>query len=969
MFFPSPLHIHSLGSRFISHIPSLPLCAVSLELPPPTSTAARFLQRTVPESQKRRVLLVGTADGLYAVEIRRESRGDDVVLNDSSARKGKENTRPQQEKGNWNGNVRCFQIWSGVGIYQMSVLAPQPSSGEGKLPLYGFGGRQSVAQESGIFLALCSSKTSSRQQITSTTPVTSLPDLANASSGVSPHSSSHGPRESSSTSLSTANFGREAGGGQGRHVPPSGSGGVRMWSLEAIRRIVTHVLDSAEHHPINLLRTTKTGQKGIHGFTSRFRKAWAIIGDERKFNRPLRHSEGTSMAGTSLSSMAPPMQISYSHEGRSKPSYVSPLQNGHSRSQSEQMLSTVTSWTDHDMMPEDNPGDFAHQEALRLSQQWVPIYLPGGGSQQSSLGHGSNNSHSSLAVDETLSGVRPGSLGSSTSMHSSGLHGKGILFYALTQANSDLHRSETWYLALVQSKSILLFESTSPSARGAARSWNFVKEFYTPMQPRGVSFCFSDSTDVDGNDHKSTTSTSTRRSSMRRSAMNMHKSVNFSSYSSVFRTNATLHLFVSLGKKAVIIRASDGYVREVDPQPPAQSWSTDSDAGHIGKHASASESSAPASKASSHGHSHSRWSLTMDMLDATNPKDAWTGLETVNAQVAIRCIPSGLMNEENQGDDDDDDDDEWDSDENAGTAHPGITLRDTSAGVPRSSLLRRPRKIQIPTHTVLAGVYILSHGFVSQILPSPLSRDTFHSRPLCSIQWPSVPTAVTATARVIGLERGLSSGPVSIDSLNRSRQQHGSLSDTSKTNEVILHLRIAVLAFLPSRIELRRVRVRVPVRLPFAYTRDTELELESAGASDLLSATAVVSQKDNDVRHGAGSEAHDDDASVHDELESDQSQELEYLCGMLCATSHEGKDTKPWEAAGDGGAWAFDWRGANVSQVFVIIFMADFCRISASSTQVPMCERRPALVKVLCHSRPCTLSTLICNSTVPGFPG
>jgi len=127
------------------------------------------------------------------------------------------------------------------------------------------------------------------------------------------------------------------------------------------------------------------------------------------------------------------------------------------------------------------------------------------------------------------------------------------------------------------------------------------------------------------------------------------------------------------------------------------------------------------------------------------------------------------------------------------------------------------------------------------------------------------------------------------------------------SNVVILHILVSVLACLPSKIEMKRIKVRLPIRTPFMFRRDSELELEPIVTPN--SASGTPNRTPNLVGNG------EDDFVVNRENVEAQ-QELEYLCGMLIPTHYDQMSLKPWEAGGDGGAWAFDWRGANDFRVF-----------------------------------------------------
>ncbi|PWN38387.1 uncharacterized protein FA14DRAFT_159980 [Meira miltonrushii] len=922
-----PLHIHSFGSRFIPHIPSLPLCAVTIDLPPPTTwSTARLLRRNIPEESKRRVLLVGTVDGLYAVEIRRQKREEEGGDSISRKIRGADPQSRQSNRGSWNGNVRVTQIWSGVGVYQLSLLSTQQQEPDTRTGLYGFTSRPAPVNEAGIMLALCSTKTeSSKNHSPFAIPTASQSGLLgemNLGGGTGTTSSAHGHRDPAQQVLSTGHVGTGGGGGQSKMCPPSGSGEVRMWSIEAIRRIVTHVLDSTDHQPLDLLnksRANKTGNVRAN-LTARLRRAWAHLGDpssDRKANRLSRQYSSDQSPMSQTDGLQ--MRTSNSADGSKMATNAHRL--NHARSQSEQLLSSSKRYVSEKApvpVQEESPVlDSAHQECLRLAHTWVPIVLPGSHPYQSG-GMGHSESASSLFSDDNHVGTGPTnsthghSTPSSTTFTSSG---KGVSFYALIEAGAELRNSGTWYLALAHAKSILLYESVRPISKGDSRSWAFLKEFYTPSAPKGMAFCFSASPEND-DQARNSMSSGPGNSSIKRQLASQ-RSVKSSSYSSVFRAHPSLNLFVSLGKKAVMIRASDGNVKEMEMLPIAGK-------GHDPEALSpTSESGNQPSNKSSLGHSHSRKASEM-FESQSSSKEYWVGLERVTAQVAIRCkhhgpVPvgeAGVSSNAANDDDDDDDDDEWDSDGPATPGERGVTLRDTSTGLTgRAALLRRQqqRRPQVPAHTISAGLTILSKGTQTQVLASPLPRDVFQPRPYESVQWSATPTAVTASARVIGLERDLSSGAVSIDSLGRANQKRASMMSEyslpgGSSNVVILHILVSILASLPSKVEMKRIKVKLPIRTPFMFRRDSELELEP------IVTPSSASNTPNRTPNLAAESGEDDFAGHSENVEAQQ--ELEYLCGMLVPTHYDQISLKPWEAGGDGGAWAFDWRGANDFRVF-----------------------------------------------------
>lgn len=220
-----PLHLHHFGSRFLPHLPSLPLCSAFLDLPPPpqsSRTGQRLLRRSIPEGVKRKVLLIGTSDGLYVAESRRRTKQD------SLKRRGKvDGKKKEQEGADWNGNIRCRKVWAGLGIYQMSILHSKATGNESRNSKYGFSFLASPPQDVSILLALCSTLKDSTK---------APPVFASAQMNVTTSTGASSSKEASCPHIATSHFGTGNGGGPAKIAPPNSSGTVRMWSLEALRR-------------------------------------------------------------------------------------------------------------------------------------------------------------------------------------------------------------------------------------------------------------------------------------------------------------------------------------------------------------------------------------------------------------------------------------------------------------------------------------------------------------------------------------------------------------------------------------------------------------------------------------------------------------------------------------------------------------------------------------------------------------
>ncbi|UZJ51661.1 hypothetical protein CBS101457_000981 [Exobasidium rhododendri] len=918
-----PLHLDSFGSRFISHLPSLPLCSAYLEIPPPlapTRAGQRLLRRSIPESVKRHVLLVGTTNGLYVVECRKKGRQESFRGSDSFKKEGKVEGKKREEGGkDWNDDIRCRQIWSGVGVYQMSTLTTKTTQAEYRGWKSSFPMLAPPPQDVGIFLALCSkSKDRAKGHASHLNSQGYNPTLDPANTaGV------YAGKESGALHLATSYFGVDGGGGPGKLVPSGGSGAVRMWSLEAVRRIVSHTLDAAEPKIIDLLRNPSTIARNAEGksrFTSRLRRAWASLGDppnEGKGKRSSRLYASMGLPGDQTKSSTDHHRDKFS-AGSEIPSAF------HQQQRSDSRISTYSEQSNEfgqlqDVVAESN--DDAYDESLRLALSSVTVTLPAGGSNASghSVNLGQGDSSTSLFSDESM-----GAGAVSTSGHSSnsGSHaGRGVLFFTVFEtAGSETGGRGTWYMALACPRSIYLYEAVRPTNAGEVRSWIFIKEYCTPVPPKGISFIYSEAAGsakgMQNRQHQKPhrrqqlLSTSPPSSIPQESS---HHQVNSSPYSSVFRSDADLTLFVSFGKTAVLIRASDSGVKEVDLFPLERNIhdATSSDTDHH----------------KSHHHSHTgsqskRRSLSVELLsgDGITSKEQWIGVEKVTSQVLIRCkhhtplrtsvtdvsdvSQQGLPRFEDGEDDDDvDSDDHYDG--------QGVTLQDIPSPLqsrildpsPGQGVHGNPSRVSTsvePAHVLVANIAIVSKGNTSLLYPLPLPWNSPQQRLLGSFQWSETPTAVTAWSKVIGLERDFSSGGISINSLGSSSKIN---KKVEVQNMLMLHVRVTAVAFLPSRVERKKLLVKVQIKVPFSFNRDSELELESM--------TTEREQQFGDD----GYEDEDEEKAEEAELNH---LELEYLCGMLNVAPRGNQTIKPWEAAGDGGIWGFDWRGADDFRLFYV---------------------------------------------------
>lgn len=221
-----------------------------------------------------------------------------------------------------------------------------------------------------------------------------------------------------------------------------------------------------------------------------------------------------------------------------------------------------------------------------------------------------------------------------------------------------------------------------------------------------------------------------------------------------------------------------------------------------------------------------------------------------------------------------------------------------------------------PTGQVLtANVVLLSRGKTTQVLPLPLPADLAHPRPLGVLHWSDAPTAVTAFGRIVGVERASSTGAMTTTSLGAaaSRSRDGHHHAGFQPQSIVLRMSLTALAFLSSRVEMKRTTLRVEVPLSTAFASDAELELRPCHSPDADPDSGPV--VDPIARPSLANPTVSTEA------------ELEYRCGMLLATPANGGapanttgpvSFSPPGAAGDAGAFAFDWRGGNDYRVFYV---------------------------------------------------
>ncbi|SPO21488.1 uncharacterized protein UTRI_00975_B [Ustilago trichophora] len=488
-----PLHLRHFGSRFIPHLPAQPLCSILVELPPPPPRQHASLNPPM-----RQVLLIGTAQGLFAVQFRdpRPSFSDNQPHSSPSS--------PSASPKQWNDTIRCIPIWTGLAIYQMCVLASKddPAASSNHIS------QTSNTPSSGVFLALtCPSSardgflTSSLMQLSahagSVLESVAASGTFASSSSTSSHNS-HGISDSNE-GVAAANFGATAGGGPGRAVPPGGTGVVRMWHLQAIRELLVYALDRNDAQvPINLATASSSSADRRSGFGTILKKTFSRQ-KVRPGDKAATHARSSS--STSLSATLDPLPRPDGHAMSASHSQQS-MRGSSDRTASsprEQVARrrATQDFSNHDhrksVSPQTSPPstkrqpDSAHTAAISLASSSVPIQPP---SHSNAASHGNNPSLTSIFADDLIqsfSGSRPSGTKGKDRDTGTQAASKGVLFFSVHEAGADTKGSGTWYLAITYARSVMVYEASKPR-RGSSRAWSFVKELYAPFPIKAVAF-------------------------------------------------------------------------------------------------------------------------------------------------------------------------------------------------------------------------------------------------------------------------------------------------------------------------------------------------------------------------------------------------------------------------------------------------------------------------------------------------
>lgn len=679
-----PLHSHSFGSRFLPHLPSQPLCAVYIQVPYGTSDPAR---PWLPPAS-RTVLVVGTDRGLFAFE-RTPS------MNSTSKSATESSGAASTERSDWNEDIRCRQIWTGLGVYQLAILQPctdaESNSPGAGLPFLGTRSSDTSSSRTGVMLGLCSPIAGRTSRSSRLSRLSSHPGViyetqpsqtsSSASVGSCGQASNHGHANAQSfeQGFSATHFGIGAGTFTDKLSPTDGSGTVKMWNLEAVHRVVAYVLNDPHARPLDLSVLSNRQPAKSTGFlpgsqlSGKIRSAWASLSEPRISQRqrmPSRRAESDSYgfvhpydprgsAASGPSSLPSPADFSPEEEAEPE------LRGGHEGNSNS---------------PDER------DQALRLAQASVSITSPPTSGRPSS--HRRTTSAYSVASAST-------SVFSETEdSDSDGRKGKepaaertnGCLFFAVHQALTGQKGAGTWYLALASAKGVLLFEASPPRKQSSmGRSWSFLKEFYTPMPPKSMAFVSAASavspTQCDESQSKHSPMVHTGSvaklsledherprsfwsefsekpaltgSSYRKSHQRSQSNVLLSSQPGKASNGASwggadLCLLVSFGKRAVTIRLSDSRVHEINiPLDKGKEAAADmaiwqSAPGRFDSHRPHWQ----------HRHSSSDYAAAFErqsvMKSQLKPSQVWVGLDIIETNVEIGCLIPSFAGTDGQG--------------------------------------------------------------------------------------------------------------------------------------------------------------------------------------------------------------------------------------------------------------------------------------------------------------------------------
>lgn len=257
------------------------------------------------------------------------------------------------------------------------------------------------------------------------------------------------------------------------------------------------------------------------------------------------------------------------------------------------------------------------------------------------------------------------------------------------------------------------------------------------------------------------------------------------------------------------------------------------------------------------------------------------------------------------------------------TATASMARQASRHSQPSKSKSRLPDTVRGPSNTfqLTANVALLSRGSTTLVLPYPLPADMVNPLTLDILQWSGVPKAVTGWSRILGVEQTMSAGPLSTSALGARHSRIGSPPTIATTaGKIRLKVSLTVMAFLQYRVETQRVTIDVDITRPWGMEPNVELHLCPPDVVDKNVEQQPIL-----------------DASIRPTLSEDRRSaavDLEYPTGFVIPSPHVGGcisrtllgDDKPrkeaglslpagkvgitpFEAVGDGGAWAFSYRG------------------------------------------------------------
>ncbi|CDR88099.1 uncharacterized protein SPSC_03685 [Sporisorium scitamineum] len=589
------LHVNHFGSRFIPHLSAQPLCSILVEIPAPAN------RPRLDNDPRRQVLLVGTAQGLFAIQFRssRASMPSGTTTSPSS---------PSQPFNQWNDNVRCIPIWTGLAVYQMCVLASQPQQNTSTNVAHS--SQSDKMSSSGVLLALtCPSSAKDNFLALSLVQLSAhansiLESVAASGTFASSSSSfshnSHGVLDSNE-GVAAANFGSTAGGGSGRAVPPGGTGVMRMWHLQAIRELLVYALDRHDAQiPINLAAPSAVAADKRAGLGAMFKKTFSRQ-KGRPEVKPVPHQRSASSDYLSASVQPLPRHSAAMSSSQSQQSVPTLSSRGVSEGRHEQNLrfkpTRMPSQERKTSSPQSSPPstkrqiDPAHEAAISLASSSVLIQPP---PHVTAATQGNNASFSSLFADDLIqsfSGTRQA--GGKGKDRDTGLQAlsKGVLFFSVHEADKDTKASGTWYLAITYPRCVMVYEAAMPRG-GSSRAWSFVKEFYAPFHIKAVAFAPAAVSDemnpftnlgplaastgptklrvASADGPLLTSKKGSYREQGRASGASSPVTAPRGSAAPASWHKADLCLLLSFGRRAVLVRLRDSHVREMELKPLAQ---------------------------------------------------------------------------------------------------------------------------------------------------------------------------------------------------------------------------------------------------------------------------------------------------------------------------------------------------------------------------------------------------------------